>query len=192
MKGTGAGGALGGDGLPSDLEHRFDVFVSEHQDRAVGMAMRLLGGDRAAAEDVAQEAFLRAHRGLAKFREESSLATWFYRILVREAGRHRRWRAVRRRWAADAPDEPADPRPAATPDPVLRVRIARALDRLSSGQREAFVLVHLEGFTISEAAAMLDRAPGTLKTHIHRALRTLRSELADVRWTHDGDRHATD
>lgn len=167
--------------MPSDLDQRFSAFVSTYQDRAVGMATRLLGGDRTAAEDVAQEAFLRAYRGLAKFREEASLSTWFFRILVREAGRHRRWRAVRRRFAAEDAREPANPRADTQSDPVLRTRIAEALGRLSKRQREAFVLVHLEGLTIDEAAAVLGRSPGTLKTHIHRATHSLRNHLAGAR-----------
>lgn len=166
--------------MPADREQRFDAFVAGQQDKAVRLARRLLGGDEAAAEDVAQEAFVRAYRGLDRFREESSLSTWFYRILVREAGRYRRWRAVRQRHAADPQGELPDPNAQALPDPVMRARIGASLDKLSRGQREAFVLVHLEGFTITEAAQVLDRAPGTLKTHLHRALRALRADLADV------------
>ncbi len=65
-------------------------------------------------------------------------------------------------------------------DPAMRARIARALDGLSRGQREAFVLVHLEGMTIRETAQMTRRAEGTIKSHLHRALRALRGELADL------------
>jgi len=84
----------------------FEAFVAAHRDRAVGLAWRLVGGDMAAAEDVAQEAFLRAHRGLDQFREEAKMSTWFYRILVNEAQRHLRWRWVRERVAGEMPDEP--------------------------------------------------------------------------------------
>ena len=71
--------------MDADLERRFSRLVAEHRDRAVGLAWRLLGGDSAAAEDVAQEAFLRAYRSLRTFREEAVLSTWFYRILINEA-----------------------------------------------------------------------------------------------------------
>lgn len=166
--------------VPLDREQRFAAFVAEHQDKAVRIALRFLGGDPSAAEDVAQEAFCRAYRGLSRFRGESSLATWFYRILVREAGRHRRWRTVRQRFAAENRDDWPDPKPAALPDPALRERIARALGRISRGQREAFILVHLEGLSIPEAAAVLGRSTGTVKTHLHRALRSLRTQLDDL------------
>ena len=158
----------------------FAAFVAAHRDRAVGLAWRLVGGDAAAAEDVAQEAFLKAHRGLSKFREDAKLSTWFYRILVNEAQRYLRWRWVRQRSAGEMPEHPADPRPEPIGDPVLRDRVARAVGALPRGQREAFVLVHLEGFTISEAAAITGRALGTIKSHLHRATGKLREALADL------------
>ena len=164
-----------------DRERAFAAFVAAHRDRAVGMAWRLLGGDGAAAEDVAQEAFARAHRALGSFRGEASLPTWFYRILVNEVQRYRRWRWVRERFGGALPaQEPADPRPAAAGDPALRGRVAKALERLPRGQREAFVLVHLEGLSLREAAETTGRATGTLKSHLHRALRSLRAQLADL------------
>lgn len=186
-------GLAGNDGIAEewmerDLEDRFAAFVAAQRGRAVGLAWRLLGGDQAAAEDVAQDAFVRAFRGLDRFRGDAALPTWFYRILVNEVRRHQRWLAVRRRLGglpgdrADALDAQPTAAAAGEPgDPVLRRRIARALDRLPRGQREAFVLVHLEGFTIQEAAESTGRAVGTLKSHLHRALEKLRADLDDAR-----------
>jgi RNA polymerase sigma-70 factor (ECF subfamily) len=161
-------------------ERRFEVLVSEHRDRAIGLAWRMLGGDGAAAEDVVQEAFLRAHRALASFRGDAQMTTWFFRILVNEVQRYRRWRWVRERSAGEMPEDPLDPSARADSDPMLRARMIHAIDRLSRGQREAFVLVHLEGMTIRETAEVTGRAVGTIKSHLHRALRALRSELADL------------
>ncbi|MDX2166714.1 MAG: RNA polymerase sigma factor [Deltaproteobacteria bacterium] len=166
-----------------DPDTRFLAFVQSHQERAVRMAWRLLGGDAAAAEDVAQEAFLKAHRGLGDFRDDASLSTWFYRILVNEARSYRRWRGVRQRWTAIwQPDEPQfdPPAPTVEGDPILRRRLAAALERLPRGQREVFVLVHLEGFTLEQTAAQLGKALGTVKAHLHRALHHLRADLQDV------------
>src|SRR5437867_1065433 len=92
-----AAAPVGGE-VDSDLEQRFDAFVNDYRDRAVGIAWRMLGGDGAAAEDVAQEAFARAYRALAGFREDAKLSTWFYRILVNEVRRHQRRGALRRMW----------------------------------------------------------------------------------------------
>ena len=160
-------------------EQRFAEFVAKHRDRAVSLAWRLVG-DVAAAEDIAQEAFIRAFRGLGGFREEARMSTWFYRILVNEARRHLRWRWVRDRVAAEMPDDVGDPRATPNGDPALRERVRRALARLPRGQREAFVLVYLEGMTITEAASVASRADGTIKSHLHRALASLRRELADL------------
>jgi RNA polymerase sigma-70 factor, ECF subfamily len=164
----------------ADRDARFAAFVAAHRDRAVGVAWRLLAGDAAAAEDVAQEAFVRAYRGFSRFRGQAQLSTWFYRILVNEVQRHRRWRFVRERRSGELADEPPDPHAAPAGDPALRRRIAQALDRLPRGQREVFVLVHLEGFTLGEAAEITGRAIGTMKSHLHRALHALRSELSDL------------
>jgi RNA polymerase sigma-70 factor (ECF subfamily) len=171
-----------------EREERFRALVESHRERAVGLAWRLLGGDRSAAEDVAQDAFVRAYRGLPRFREESRLDTWFYRILVRQAESHRRWRRVRALWTAESESEPSDPSASDPHDPVVQRRIATALDRLPAGQRQAFVLVHMEGFTVEESAALLGKATGTVKSHLHRALKTLRADLADLRELTGGNR----
>jgi len=161
-------------------ERRFEAFVGSHRERARRLAWRLVGGDDGAAEDVTQEAFLRAWRSLAGFREEAKLSTWFYRILVRQAANHRRWRGVRERLGGWGNPDAHDPAPAASGDPALRRRIGAALDGLSRRQREAFVLIHLEGFTVRETAGVLGRPEGTVKSHLHRALMHLRRELADL------------
>lgn len=163
-----------------DRSERFAAFVDSHRERACRLAWRLVGGDGDAAEDVTQDALVRAFRALGRFREESSLETWFYRILVRQAHNYRRWRAVRGLWGAGADVDLPDPRPNGTGDPVLRRRISHALEGLTRRQREAFVLVHLEGFSVRETATLLGKPEGTVKSHLHRALRRLRAELADL------------
>jgi RNA polymerase sigma-70 factor (ECF subfamily) len=129
---------------------------------------------------VVQEAFVKAYRALGRFREEASLATWFYRIVVRQAHNYRRWRAVRETWHGIWQGNALDSTPQEPGDPLLRRRIAEALERLSRSQKDAFVLVHLEGFTVRETAELLGKSDGTVKSHLHRALRTLRHELADL------------
>ena len=158
----------------------FTAFVQTRREQAVRVAYRLVGGDRAAAEDIAQNAFLRAHRALPRFRGTSTLDTWFYRILVREAHRYRRRRLLRQLFGSEPAEkfEPIDPRPEG--DPLLRRRITEAMSKLSPAQREAFVLVHLEDISLAECASILGKAVGTVKSHLHRALETLRHELADV------------
>ncbi len=172
--------AVGEQALDADREHLFRAFVNSHRERSVRLAWRLTSGDGASAEDVAQDAFCKAYKALAQFRDESSLATWFYRILVRQAQKYRRWRAVRERWSRLWKEDVPNPSYSKPPDPGLRRRIAQALDHLPRGQREAFVLVHLEGFTVDQAAELLKKSPGTVKSHLHRGRQALRTELADV------------
>jgi len=163
-----------------ELEQRFRLFVASHRERARRLAWRLVGGDDAAAEDVIQDAFIKAYRALSQFREEASLATWFYRIVVHQAHDYCRWRTVRETWSALWHDQLPHSSCQVSGDPLLRRRIAKALAQLSRSQREAFVLVHLEGFSVREAAACMGKPEGTVKSHLHRALQTLRSELADL------------
>ena len=164
---------------PLELEERFGDFVVSHRDRARRLAWRLLGGDQDAAEDVVQDAFVKAYRALGHFREDASLETWFYRILVNQAHKHRRWTAVRQRWSAPWDEEQAAA-PVESGDPALRRRITRALTKLTRRQREAFVLVHFEGFTVRETGNLLGAPEGTVKSHLQRALKALRIELADL------------
>lgn len=160
-------------------ELNFDGFVADHQDRALRIALRMLSGDRAAAEDVVQEAFVRAHRGLAQFRGDARLSTWFDRILIREAYRH--FRRPWRRWLpSEAPESHMQPTRAPDGDPWLRARVEKSLARLSGHQRIVFVLVHMEGHTVSEVAELMGRSTGTVKSHLHRALKSLRVDLADL------------
>ena len=163
-----------------DREARFAAFAASHRERALRLAWRLVGGDASAAEDVTQDAFVKAYRGLGQFRDEAALSTWFYRILVRQAYSFLRWRRVRERFGGSVPEDPQDLAPAPASDPALQRRIAQALATLPRTQRDAFLLVHLEGFTVSEAAEIMGRAAGTLKSNLHRARLALRRQLDDV------------
>src|SRR5262245_57985234 len=113
----------------AEREECFSALVASHRDRARRLAWRLVGGDEAAAEDVTQDAFVKAYQALGSFRGDASLGTWFYRILVRQAHNYRRWRAVRDVWNRAWTEDPPDPSAEILGDPGLRQRIAQALDR---------------------------------------------------------------
>ena len=140
-----------------DREAEFVRFATQHQDRALRLALRLLSGDRAAAEDVVQDAFVRAHRGFGAFRGDARLSTWFDRILVREVYRH--FRRPWRRWTggSECPEGVSEAH-ASDGDRWLRGRIETSLALLSSNQRTVFVLVHL----VAALAVLLFSLPGTL------------------------------
>lgn len=158
----------------------FGDFFERHVDRARRLAWRLVGGDEAAADDVVQEAFARAFRGLGRFRGEARPETWLHRIVVNEAASHHRRQRLRRLLGAAQAAEAAAVQPP-TGDPALRRRIRDAMARLSQGQREAFVLVHLEQHTVREAAELAGKSEGSVKKHLHRALQRLRADLAELR-----------
>ena len=143
-----------------ELEQRFHLFVASHRERARRLAWRLVGGDDAAAEDVIQEAFIKAYRALGQFREEASLATWFYRIVVRQAHNYCRWRTVRETWSALWHGELPRAAVPESGDPLLRRRITKALAQLSRSQKEAFVLVHMEGFQCARGLGFAGEARG--------------------------------
>ncbi len=166
--------------MNSEDRAEFLRFAASHRLQAVSLATRLCGGDRAAGEDVAQESFLRAYGALATFRG-GPLRPWFRRILVNQAANHRRGAALRRpaREAVDVASHAPAGDPAARRE--LRNRLSHAVQRLPEGQRQAFELVHVQGFTVPEAAGALDKADGTIKSHLHRAVHRLRRELADLR-----------
>lgn len=165
-------------------EETFRLFVDRSSARALRVAWRLIGGDASEAEEVVQEAFLAAWKALPHFRGDSSLDTWFFRILVRRAHNHRRWRSIRTLWSDPKKIDPEDPTSEPQADPLLRARINKALDQLSQRQREVFVLVHMDGFTVRETADILALRPGSIKSHLHRALCHLRTELHDLVASH--------
>ncbi|MEM9692419.1 MAG: RNA polymerase sigma factor [Myxococcota bacterium] len=169
-------------GVPLTSAHErelsFERFVAASHERAVRLAWRLTGAGKGVAEDLVQEALIAAYEKLGSLRDPAALEGWFYRILARRASNHRRWAAVRHRFAQTVvPERATAP---VVPEPGLRVRIDQAMAHLSETQRAVFILVYLEGFTLDETARILGKAPGTVRTHLHRALQTLRRELAEV------------
>jgi RNA polymerase sigma-70 factor, ECF subfamily len=165
--------------------------VGEHQRMVVQLAMNLLG-DRDEAMDLSQDVFLRVFRTIHRFRGQSSLRTWIYRIAVNQArNRHRFWR---RRHRAD--QVPLDQHIAAhgeflsdgesIPDRVLAqkelaAQLQQALDHLPFDQRTAIILREIDGLSYEEIAFSLGVAVGTVKSRLTRARQALRLELREAR-----------
>jgi RNA polymerase sigma-70 factor (ECF subfamily) len=126
------------------------------------------------AEDVVQDGFHRMVRALGSFDDRREFAPWFYTILRNVA---RTTVGRRRRRAGLAPLTLLDAEPLEPPghDPVTAGDVARALDDLAPMQQACIRLCDLEGFTSGEAAAMLGIAEGTVRTHVHRGRKQLRS-----------------
>ena len=165
--------------------------VGEHQRMVVQLAVNLLN-DRDEALDVSQEVFLRVFRTIHRFRGQSSLRTWIYRIAVNQArNRHRFWRRRRRADQVSLEDhvslhgELVSTRQA-TPERELAQkelgdRLQRALNNLPFDQRTAIVLREVDGLSYDEIAFSLGVAIGTVKSRLTRARQALRLELREDR-----------
>jgi RNA polymerase sigma-70 factor (ECF subfamily) len=150
----------------------FMQLVRVHQAGVRAFAHGLLG-DRVLAEDIAQEAFLRAWRGLDKFRGEAAFATWLYAIARRVA-----LDEVRRPALRTVPvDEAATLADRRAGDPALRGDLERALQGLEPAQREAFLLVVVLGLSYQEAADMTGSPAGTIASRVFRARARLAAAL---------------
>ena len=167
--------------------------VAEHQRMVVQLAVNLLG-EREEALDLSQEVFLRVFRTIHRFRGQSSLRTWIYRIAVNQArNRHRFWRRRHRndQVSLDAHIAAHGDFPSTLglrPDRVfeqkeLGLRLQTALDRLPFDQRTAIVLREIDGLSYEEIAYSLGVAVGTVKSRLTRARQALRSELREARTT---------
>jgi RNA polymerase sigma-70 factor, ECF subfamily len=147
--------------------------------------------DEAEAEDVLQEAYVRAFAALGEFRGDSGLPTWLTRIVMNEAlGRMRRRRPTENIEAIDRAIEQGDTRvimfPGVQASPSPEVAAARAevrrlleaaIDELPESFRLVFMMRDVEEMSIEETATSLDIRPETVKTRLHRARRLLRKNL---------------
>jgi RNA polymerase sigma-70 factor, ECF subfamily len=132
-----------------------------------------LVGSHALAEDVAQEAFLRAWRGLPDLRGDGAFTTWLYTIARRAA-----LDEVRRPVPATVPiDQAAAVADRRAGDPVLRHDLERALATLEVAQREAFLLVVVLGLSYQEVGGMVGCPAGTVASRVFRARSRLASAL---------------
>ena len=165
--------------------------VSEHQRMVVQLAVNLLG-DREEALDLSQEVFLRVFRTLHRFRGQSALRTWIYRIAVNQArNRHRFWR---RRHRADQVSLDQHIRAhgdlrsvgESGPDQLLAQKqlaeqLQQALDLLPFDQRTAIILREVDGLSYEEIGFSLGVAVGTVKSRLTRARQELRKQLRSAR-----------
>ena len=163
-----------------DRESCFNDLLKRFHGQALSTAWRLLGTHNAQAEDIVQIAFQKAWENFEQLENTERLKSWFFQILVNECRyvqrRHKTRKTLRQIFL---PWEQESQQPVHA-DHGIQKRIQGAIQKLSTRQREAFVLTHLEGFTNQEAASMMETSLGTLKSHLHRATTNLRKELHDI------------
>jgi len=156
--------------LDYDDRHAFSTLVRRHQSAVRGLLRRLTCGNDAQADDLAQETFWRAYRGLRGYRSGARLSTWLHRIAYNVF-----LSATRRRDPAGL-DEAATAAPRGD-HPMLRHDLAHALVDLAPAERAAITLAFGQEHTHHEVAAILDCPLGTVKTHIARGKEKLRKRL---------------
>ena len=174
-------------------DEAFNRLVLRHQRSTVKLAYRFLGNYEDAC-DIAQDAFVRVHKSLRKFKGDCSFKTWLYRIVLNLSRNKYRWKKRRGEFGKVSIDNPGrDERngPMEIPDGRLSVareirrkeiqlRINESLSRLPREYREILVLRHIEGLPYSDIARLLGCSEGTMKSRLHRARIEIRKLLADM------------
>jgi RNA polymerase sigma-70 factor (ECF subfamily) len=155
----------------------FEGIYRAHVGRVYALAIRLAGGDAQAAADLTQDVFIRAWRGLEKFRGDSAFSSWLHRLAVNAMLENARKdkRRLARVMSIEQPER-LDAF-AATDSPDARMDLESAIALLPPGARTAFVLHDIEGYQHAEIAAQLGVAVGTVKAQLHRAHKLLMRAL---------------
>ena len=166
----------------------FRVLVERHSRAVFRLAFRMTGNETD-AEDIVQETFLRAYRGLGQFEARADFGTWLHRVAINCALDHlrrakRREEEIREKPGGEEDAEALDAVPCGGPTPErlllsseLRTKIAGAMAALSDRERAAFVLRHFDGCSIAEIAKALGLRDGATKNTIFRAVQKLREAL---------------
>jgi|SRR5829696_7080655 len=159
-------------------DQAFAELVAAYKDLVYSMVARLTH-DRSLADDLAQEVFLKVHRGLPYFRGEARLSTWIYRIVsnvcFQTRGKPPREVSLER----DPDQRPFDrgAADAAFGQLELKDRLQKAIAQLTEPERFLIAAHHLQGIQYEALAEALDIPLGTVKTHLYRAKRRLRELL---------------
>jgi RNA polymerase sigma-70 factor (ECF subfamily) len=172
----------------------FEEIVGRYWNRIFSMVNQLLRNPQD-AEEVTQDAFIRAHRGLASFRGDAAFSTWLYQIATNLA-RNRYWYWWRRKRdqsvSIDAPVGPGNdttladiiPAEVETPDDITVTaefvdRIGHGMERLRARHREILILRNVRNLSYEEIAGILGISIGTVKSRIARARESLRKKMGD-------------
>ena len=166
-----------GDAIRAVAEGDTEAFawlVNKYYQRCLRFAVRMLG-NREDGEEAVQDAFIRAYRTLPRYEHRDRFEAWLFKILV---NRCRTTAAARSRRRRDEPLEEQMPaNDSRVDDPLLREDIRRALARISSEQREAFILKYMEEMTYEEMADLTGADVSALKMRVLRAREQLKKLL---------------
>lgn len=155
----------------------FERLYRGHVGRMYALCLRMCG-NALEAEEMVQEAFVRAWEKLGTFRGDSAFASWLHRLTVNVVLGAWRSRGRRREQVVAMDDAASLTHPSHEPQPRHRVDLERAIGELPTGARTIFVLHDVEGYTHRELAELTGLAEGTCKAQLHRARRLLRGRLS--------------
>jgi RNA polymerase sigma-70 factor, ECF subfamily len=173
-----------------------EELVRRYQNKVYGIAYTMCPERPGEAEDITQEAFLRAFRSINRFRGDSSFYTWFYRIVVNlcmdKRRRWHRWQRIFMPWRGfqdfggkeNPPEAEQNQETQQNPADLLREKqlskdVQESLRSLPERQRVAFQLKVFQGMSIREIAQVMGTAEGTVKSHLFRATHFLRGALKE-------------
>ena len=199
MTGQGASGRIDDTLLVREAQHgnraAFEELVRHYDQAVLRLAIHLTGSEHE-AQDVYQDAFLKAYKSIGNFRFECSFYTWIYRIVTNLCLDHLRKRQVRKEDAPvatdaageqyDVLDQVPDGRASANPERDLMrrelgKRIGHALEKLTPRERMVFELKHYHGMKLRTVGEILHTTEETAKNTLFRATQKLRGALADMR-----------
>lgn len=170
----------------------FSQLIDKYKNMVYNLAYRMSNNNSQEAEDISQEAFLRAYQSLVRFNPSYKFSTWLYQItlnIIRDKFKKKQLDPV----SLDAPAKIADaefyPQPvdlATNPEQIITrredsQRILQALHSLPLKYREAIVLRYLQDLSYTEIGNILELSPGTVKVRLHRAREQLKKMLSDSR-----------
>ena len=187
---------LQAEGRHAEARERYAGLVAQHQRRAARIAFHYLRNS-AEADEAVQDAFVKAYSHLASFRDELPFEVWFTRILINGCLDRIKARTRRERWITSLPEGPGGERDYAervasggpSPEDLLLARerrqaLAAALAKLPERQRSVFMLSHYEGCASREVSALTGLNESTVRVHLFRAIRKLRTLLGDKGHVH--------
>ena len=154
----------------------FEALYRQHERRIYGLCLRMVA-DVSRAEDLTQDAFVRAWEKLGSFHGKSAFGTWLHRLTVNLVLGDIRSRSRRMDFGIETEELQLVPDPAPAPQPESGIDLERAIAVLPAKARVVFVLHDVEGLRHSEIGTALGIAIGTSKAHLHRARRILREAL---------------
>jgi RNA polymerase sigma-70 factor, ECF subfamily len=157
----------------------FRTLVERYMKQAYNVAYGFVN-DHDDAEDIAQDAFIRVHQSIRSFRNESAFGTWLYRIVANlSLNRVRQKKTSAHREIRDFDgtlQTMTDMSPAGL-SPDVRSHLERALHELPTLQRAVVILRHFNGLPTKQVGDILQCSEGTVKTHLHRGLKKMRSKV---------------